>query len=138
MLCEGLQWPDATFGAGSNPEGEHPMRTVHAALLAATLALVSPIASAEDVDPYGFNRQGFIRNAVGGQCWYVQIFEKTNPHFTPSKSYLKNQNLRTIRFNDSECMADAVASDRPLGVMSLMRSLEGHLTNLSTAPPASR
>ena len=32
----------------------------------------------------------------------------------------------------------AVASDRPLGVMSLMRSLEGHLTNLSTAPPASR
>ena len=31
-----------------------------------------------------------------------------------------------------------VASDRPLGVMSLMRSLEGHLTNLSTAPPASR
>ena len=31
-----------------------------------------------------------------------------------------------------------VASDRPLAVMSLMRSLEGHLTNLSTAPPASR
>ena len=32
----------------------------------------------------------------------------------------------------------SVASDRPLAVMSLMRSLEGHLTNLSTAPPASR
>lgn len=32
----------------------------------------------------------------------------------------------------------AVASDRPLAVMSLMRSPEGHLTNLSTAPPASR
>ena len=31
-----------------------------------------------------------------------------------------------------------VDSDRPLGVMSLMRSLDGHLTNLSTAPPASR
>ena len=31
-----------------------------------------------------------------------------------------------------------VRSDRPLAVMSLMRSLEGHLTNLSTAPPASR
>ena len=31
-----------------------------------------------------------------------------------------------------------VASDQPLGVMSLMRSLQGHLTNLSTAPPASR
>ena len=31
-----------------------------------------------------------------------------------------------------------VASDRPLGVMSLMSSPEGHLTNLSTAPPASR
>ena len=31
-----------------------------------------------------------------------------------------------------------VASDRPLSVMSLMRSLDGHLTNLSTAPPASR
>ena len=31
-----------------------------------------------------------------------------------------------------------VASDRPLAVMSLLRSLEGHLANLSTAPPASR
>ena len=31
-----------------------------------------------------------------------------------------------------------VDSDRPLAVMSLMRSLDGHLTNLSTAPPASR
>ena len=32
----------------------------------------------------------------------------------------------------------SVDSDRPLSVMSLMRSLDGHLTNLSTAPPASR
>lgn len=32
----------------------------------------------------------------------------------------------------------SVDSDRPLNVMSLMRSLDGHLTNLSTAPPASR
>ena len=32
----------------------------------------------------------------------------------------------------------SVGSDRPLTVMSLMRSLDGHLTNLSTAPPASR
>ena len=31
-----------------------------------------------------------------------------------------------------------VDSDRPLAVMSLLRSLDGHLTNLSTAPPASR
>ena len=31
-----------------------------------------------------------------------------------------------------------VDSDRPLAVMSLMRSLDGHLANLSTAPPASR
>ena len=31
-----------------------------------------------------------------------------------------------------------VDADRPLAVMSLMRSLDGHLTNLSTAPPASR
>ena len=31
-----------------------------------------------------------------------------------------------------------VDSDRPLGVMSLNRSPDGHLTNLSTAPPASR
>ena len=31
-----------------------------------------------------------------------------------------------------------VSSDQPLAVMSLMRSLDGHLTNLSTAPPASR
>ena len=31
-----------------------------------------------------------------------------------------------------------VDSDQPLAVMSLMRSLDGHLTNLSTAPPASR
>ena len=31
-----------------------------------------------------------------------------------------------------------VTSDRPLAVMSLMRSTAGHLTNLSTAPPASR
>ena len=29
-----------------------------------------------------------------------------------------------------------VASDRPLAVTNLMRSLDGHLTNLSTAPPA--
>ena len=31
-----------------------------------------------------------------------------------------------------------VASDRPLSVMSLLRSPTGHLTNLSTVPPASR
>ena len=31
-----------------------------------------------------------------------------------------------------------VRSDRPLAVMSLMRSLTGHMTNLSTVPPASR
>ena len=31
-----------------------------------------------------------------------------------------------------------VASDRPLAVMSLLRSPTGHLTNLSTVPPASR
>ena len=32
----------------------------------------------------------------------------------------------------------AVDSDRPLAVMSLLQSPTGHLTNLSTAPPASR
>lgn len=50
MLCEGLQWPDATFGAGSNPEGEHPMRTVHAALGAAMLVSV-PMVHAQSSLP---------------------------------------------------------------------------------------
>ena len=84
------------------------MRPFHSALLAATLALGAIPTLAQDVDPYGFNRQGFIRNAVGDQCWYVQTYEKTNPHFTPSKSHMTNQRLRTIRFDDPECMADTL------------------------------
>ena len=42
MLCEGLQWPDAIFGAGSNPWSRDMKRLAVAAVagLAATLTLV--------------------------------------------------------------------------------------------------
>lgn len=47
MLCEGLQWPDATSGAGSNPGNRAMRRTTWTALL----ALVSAAALAQSEPP---------------------------------------------------------------------------------------
>ena len=43
MLCEGLQWPDAIYGAGSNPRSR-AMRRIIAALVAGLIASGTVVA----------------------------------------------------------------------------------------------
>ena len=84
-------------------------RTPFAWLLLTTFALVAAPASAQDVDPYRFQKRGFIINAVAAKCWFVQTYEKTNTHFmSPSRKHMTNQNVRTIDFDESECMSNVI------------------------------
>ena len=69
------------------------MRTIYAALAAATVAL-APNSHAQDPDPYGFQARGFIHNAVSAKCWFVQTYQRTNPHFmSASMKHTTNHNL---------------------------------------------
>ena len=94
------------------------MRTFNSALLAATLALGAIPTFAQDTDSYGFQQRGFIFNAIMGECWFVQTYEKTNTYFTPSRPHMKNQNLRTIHFDDPECMADTLDGLDAAGIVN--------------------
>ena len=47
MLCEGLQWPDATFGAGSNPRSRD-MQPLPWIVLLVLLCVTSPISATEE------------------------------------------------------------------------------------------
>lgn len=72
------------------------------------ILLLCGAVQAQQIDPEGFNKRGFIRNAVSEQCWYTQIYEKTNPHFHPSQPHMTNQNLRTLSFDVPDCMAESI------------------------------
>ena len=71
--------------------------------------------------------------------------------FNPASNVNQESRLRVVNRSDAEAAVTitglddgagrwrlTVASDQPLAVMSLLQSPTGHLTNLSTAPPASR
>ncbi|MDE0527543.1 MAG: hypothetical protein OXH85_02460 [Truepera sp.] len=59
-------------------------------------------------DPKGIQHGGFIRNGINERCWFTQIYEETNPHFMPpSLQHTTHHDLRTIIFDDPECMAGA-------------------------------
>ena len=75
--------------------------------LSALIILAGSSACAQETGPKGFNTSGFIANAVGDQCWYNQIYEKTNLHFLPeSMAKTTGQDVRTIHFEDADCIAN--------------------------------
>ena len=72
------------------------------------IALDFPL-HAQERDPEGFTPRGYISNAFGGQCWYTQVYERTNPYFLPEElKHVSDNDLRTIHFDDPECMADVI------------------------------
>ncbi len=78
-------------------------------ILSAVAVMLLPSAILADTDPYQsvFNKTGFIHNGGGEKCWYTQTYEETNPYFM--KDSMKNtthHDVRTIRFNDPDCMAN--------------------------------
>ena len=75
------------------------------------LCCIFHAATADTPDPYGstFNQAGFIRNGVNEKCTYSQTYEETNPHFMPANmKHTTHQDVRTIRFHDTECMANTI------------------------------
>ena len=65
------------------------------------------ITDAQQADPKGFNRDGFISNGIGDRCAYTQTYEETNPHFMePAHQQTTHHDLRTIQFTDPDCMAN--------------------------------
>ena len=43
------------------------------------------------------------------KCRYIQTYEQTNPHFEKAdKKHMTHQELRTIRFDDPDCMGTTI------------------------------
>ena len=85
------------------------MKRLLAPLLILSAVMLAGVANAQDEDPYPINRKGFARNGISEQCWYIQIYEQTNPHFMPDNlKHTTDHELRTITFDDPECMADTL------------------------------
>ena len=77
-------------------------------LALALLVALGATGQAQEPDPKGIQHGGFIRNGVNEMCWYTQIYEETNPHFMPpALQNTTHHDLRTITFNDPNCMASA-------------------------------
>ena len=83
------------------------MKNILYALAAISLLYLPSIAAAQQSDPKGFNQSGFIRNGIGDKCWYKQSYESTNPRFMePALQHTTHHDVRTIQFNDPNCMAN--------------------------------
>ena len=75
------------------------------------LCCITLAVTANGLEPYGstFTQAGFIRNGVNEKCAYTQTYEETNPHFMHANmKQTTHQDVRTIRFDDSECMANTI------------------------------
>ena len=73
------------------------------------MGIALPYTQAQERDPKGFHTSGYIQNAFGGECWYTQVYERTNPYFMPERlQHITPHDVRTIHFTDAECMADVI------------------------------
>lgn len=78
------------------------------ALVFALLTVLGTI-QAQEPDPKGFQHGGFIRNGINEKCWYTQVYEETNPLLlVASLQHTTHHDLRTITFDDPECMANTL------------------------------
>ena len=85
-----------------------------AVLLIFVITIDMPVWARGNPDPDGFNKSGFIRSSAGKKCWYQQTYEKNGKYFLSEKNKgLTNTNVRTITFDDPNCMNDRFDGDDP-------------------------
>ena len=91
-------------------------RTIQAGLTLAKCTQNDPETNADTPDPDGstFNRTGSIYNGVDQECTYTQTYEETNPHFMRADmQHTTHQDVRTIQFDDPECMENISVNKIP-------------------------
>ena len=83
-------------------------------LLIFVIAIGMPVWAQGNPDPHGFNKSGFINSSAGKHCRYQQIYENKSKYSLPEKNKgLTNTNVRTITFDDPNCMNDRFDGDDP-------------------------
>ena len=120
VMMLGLDYMGVATRPGTN-EGtlrsiEGTERIIQAGLTLAKCTQNDPETKEDTPDPDGstFSRTGSVHNGVGQECTYTQTYEETNPHFMrASMQHTTRQDVRTIQFDNPECMKNISVNKIP-------------------------